>query len=151
MVSATELTRLYREQNEDEDERLFEENFLSALSEQLEPDEEVALLLEFNADLERNPFHGGARNVREALLVVTAQRVFLISRKGVTGQLLGMVQGYSESGDVSWTDLVDVAGVSGRRTGMSLGLDRALHLHLKEGSFVKILGLASSTASTLRR
>lgn len=125
-----------------------DEEFAATLRAELEADEQVRLVLEFVAELERNvTSHPGARNQRAAVLAVTDSRVLQLSRKGIGAVMIEALQSETSGNvDVGWVPLAEVQGVTGRRTALSLGLGSDLHLELKDGRRFTVRGLAVAQA-----
>jgi hypothetical protein len=139
----SDLEALYQQDNPEWDNALrgAEELYLDRLEEELHIGEAVSALISFNSGYRDIR---GRTQFRAALLVVTSQRVLHMAGKIRFLSHLQSPQDQAGSSDILEVASIpydELAGVTGRRTILSLGGERELYLDRKNGSFVKIRGL----------
>jgi hypothetical protein len=138
----SDLNEIYEKNNRDLNDLGGAEGiFLGRLGRELRQDETVRGLISFRLAFRTMM---GKPAWRSALLVVTSRRVIQMS---APQRFLGMMMdaagqaGSPDELEVASMEYDAIAGVSGRRTVLSVGLERELYLDRKSGSFVKIQGL----------
>lgn len=120
--------------------------YLDRLERVLDDDESVSALISFDEEIGAiaNFLQKKSQN-RYSLLAVTSKRVIQVAgstRSGWDGSQPKDLPGGADDLVVVHVPYEDIAGITARRVLLSVGADRALHLHLKSGSFFKIEGMS---------
>ena len=143
MLTSQDLSALYKAQNDQWDDCLRDASdiYLDRLRAELSPSESVSAVLAFESEYRDLRGHTQAL---PALLAVTSLRVLhILAPKRILGRYRSVRSqaGSSSELEVRVIPYSAMRGVDGRRSILSLGLERELYLDLKDGTFVKIRGL----------